>query len=644
MVVKTVHQAMSRKAVVFSSLGLALTAAYAAACSSGSSGNHAGGGASSSTGATSNNPGGGISSTTGGANSTGGVGNNASGNNPGGGDTMVGTSGANTGTPCVPMGQSLPTLPASFTGKCGICHSAYGDSANPAVPNLFNTKDDITQFTAQVRMGKDLMPPFDATAISDADIQQAFAYFKAGVPGTVESCVGKGNDLCGNGVDYTPLFVADAADTRAPIVTKDANGHLIYRGAGRVRFRHEMEPEYSTYHGHYFEGRTFGYIIDDAVAAGGSTLTVTFLPNTNQYYSAQGVNQEGGADLNLRFWKLYGHPDGNAFAGNVGGASKDVLPMDCADPKTSWQHAEVPVRSSRTTRAKPRHYLLDDQFQVEFGIFMARYSIDGTKGPPVDGGHVRNNMPLPNGCTEDGAPFNNACYSQANYYSDSFRYVVGRGTLTPFNQDCTMSVPATGSEVSGSGDCGPTGAIGQAVAAGTLKDRMGPTEAGYWWFDDAAVHAPALRHVLLADVAEHLGRKLRELRERPSGHFFPNRLRRLGLHSEVDNIVTAAEQAPYVGIAGPLYNQGQLARAATSRTTAASRRRPACRSRQSCSSWPARAKTRRPAARCRIRTTACSCKTKPPLVARPKVQARSRTPQSTASSVMARHTRCANRP
>ncbi len=124
--------------------------------------------------------------------------------------------------------------------------------------------------------------------MSDADIQQAFDYFKAGKPGTLQSCTNSGNDLCGNGVDFTPLFVADAADTREPIVKKDANGHLIYRGAGRVRFRHEMEPEFATYHGHYFEGRTFGYVIDDAVAAGGDTLTVTFLPTSKPIFQPTG--------------------------------------------------------------------------------------------------------------------------------------------------------------------------------------------------------------------------------------------------------------------------------------------------------------------------------------------------------------------
>ena len=558
MVVKSVsHRGLSKSAVVFTSLGLALTGLYAAACSSAGGGANGGNGATG-TGTSGNNPGGGIGATTGGTNGMGTSGNNPTGGmgtTTGGADPNT-VGGANTGKACVPQGQMAPMLPASFTGKCGVCHSAYGASANPAVANLFETKLTIDQFKMQVRTGKNLMPPFDATAISDADIQQVYDYFKAGTPGQVVTCPDMnggltGNDLCGNGVSFTPLFVQDANDKRDPISVKTADGHILYRGAGRVRFRHEMEPEYSTYHGHYFEGRTFAYLIDDSLPAGGTTLTLTFLPNSNQYYSAQGVNQEGGADLNLRYWKLYGHPDGNAFASNVGGASKDVLPFDCTNPMTSCNTKKY-VYTIKNNARENRPIQVGDQFQVEFGIFMARYAIDGEKGPPFDGGHVRNNTPLPGGCTENGAPYNNACYTQANYYSDSFRYVVGKGTLTPYNEDCTMSVPP-GSAISGSGDCGPNGTIAQAVKAGTIKDRMGPDPAGW---SGGLVTLPYMRQRfdmyysqmspnILGEDSENFvrGRRLFHLQ-------YDN-----GEHSEADNHVSAAEMQPYVGIAGPMYNQ-----------------------------------------------------------------------------------------
>ncbi len=541
-------QGLSRSAVVFTSLGLALSGVYAAACSStGSSGAPTGAGSSSGSGASST---GGASSTTGGTANTGG---NGVGNTAGAGST--------TGTPnmepaCVPQNTDGKTLPASFTAKCSGCHSANGESAFPAVPNLFTQLGTADEFKAQVRAGKGLMPAFDASAMSDEDVQKAYDYFKSGVPSAITVCTGAdgvntGNDLCGNGVSFTPLFTNGAATDKEPVAKKDANGHIIYRGAGRVRFRHEMEPEFATYHGHYFEGRTFGYVIDDAVAAGGDSLTITFLPNSNQFYSAQGVNQEGGADLNLRFWKLYGHPDGNAYAGNVGGASKDVNPFDCANPMTSCNTQKY-VYTVKNNQRENRKIQKGDQFQVEFGIFMARYSVDGTKGPPFDGGHVRNNMPLPDGCTLNGPPYNNKCYSQANYYSDSFRYVVGEGYLTPYNEDCTMSVPPD-SGISGSGDCGPNGTIAQAVKSGKIKERMGPGPAG--WSGGLAT-LPYLRERfdmyysqmspnVLVENAENFmrGRRLFHLNYTT------------GEHIEVDNKVSAEEMKPYVGIAGPLHNQ-----------------------------------------------------------------------------------------
>jgi CxxC motif-containing protein (DUF1111 family) len=229
-----------------------------------------------------------------------------------------------------------------------------------------------------------------------------------------------------------------------------------------------------------------------------------------------------------------------------------VLPFDCKDPKTACNTQKY-VYTVKNNQRENRKIMAGDQFQVEFGIFMARYSVDGSKGPPFDGGHVRNIMPLPNGCTLNGPPYNNACYTQANYYSDSFRYVVGKGTLTPYNEDCTMSVPPDGSEGSGTGDCGPNGAIAQLVKSGKLKDRMGPTEAGW---SGGLVTLPYMRQRfdmyysqmspnILAENSENFvqGRRLFHLQYNS------------GEHSEVDNKVPASEMAPYVGIAGPLFNQ-----------------------------------------------------------------------------------------
>src|SRR5689334_5199720 len=118
---------MAQRGITITGAGLLLAALYAAACSSaGGGGNGGPGGPNNGTAAS--QAVGGIGANTGGA-------SGVSGNNPAGG--INGTSGFPGMAPaCVPQGESAPTLPASFQGKCSVCHSAFGASANPKVPNL----------------------------------------------------------------------------------------------------------------------------------------------------------------------------------------------------------------------------------------------------------------------------------------------------------------------------------------------------------------------------------------------------------------------------------------------------------------------------------------------------------------------------
>ena len=480
----------------------------------------------------------------------------------GGSSVFMGAAGTGPNATCVPAGATGPTLPPSFYANCTACHSANGSPANPAVPNLFTKMDTQDVYTSTIRTGKAIMPPFTAAQISDADIAQIYAYFKAGVPGNAPTCVSSGGmsitpigTCSGLTVSYEPIF-ADGTSTLAPIAQVDpTTKHIIFRGAGRVRFRHEMEDTYEIYHDHYFEGRTFGYILDDSSPAGGKTITVTFLPSGNQYYSKQtnAGSQEGGADLNIRAWKLYGHPDGNAFAANAGGAANNVLPFGCAsDPNgptcDTTKYTYVINRNDR----EGRDIMVGDQLQIEFGIFLARYQLGTDQGPPVDLKHVRNILPIPGGCTENGPPFNNACYTQANYYSDSFRYVVGKGTLTPYNQDCTMSVPPGQEGAYGTG-CDANGAVAKAVAAGTILDRMGPDEPG-WSGGTATIPYIRQRHDLY--YSQMAPSTLQENAENfVQGRRLFHTDFTTGQHIEVNNELTAAEAMVHANIAGPLMNQ-----------------------------------------------------------------------------------------
>ena len=127
------------------------------------------------------------------------------------------------------------------------------------------------------------MPAFSATAISDAEVKQIYAYFKAGVPAATATCPGMGGKESANlgacsgmAISYSPLFIPTATTLKPISYVDPATKHLIFRGAGRVRFRHEMEDTFSIFHDHYFEHRTFEYILDDSIPAGGTTIMLPF--------------------------------------------------------------------------------------------------------------------------------------------------------------------------------------------------------------------------------------------------------------------------------------------------------------------------------------------------------------------------------
>ena len=538
---------------------LLLSAIIAAGCSAGSIGHSTGMAATgSSTGGST-----GVNPDTGAAGSSSGpTGAAGAGESP----TGAGGSGIVQMGSCTASGTTAATLPQSFNLMCSGCHSAFGASANKAVPNLFDytatAAGTAAAFASQVRApqnvvaGGTVMPAFTAQQISDADVSQIYAYFKGGSPGACTGASTGGKTLanlgCSNtSVTYSPVFVPQTSTSAMPISYVDpTTKHIIFRGAGRVRFRHEMEDTFAIYHDHYFENRTFAYVLDDSIPAGGTTIQVTFMPIADQFYSKQTLapQQEGGADLNIRTWKIYGGIDGNAFAGNAGGDANNVLPTNCGtDPNSAMCNTRQYTYTITRNDREARPIQMGDQLQIEFGIFLARY-------PSAVGDHVRNILPLPAGCTMNGEPYNNMCYTQANYYSDSLRYVVGKGTLTPANEDCTMSVPV-GMENAFPRpyDCSANGPLMKAIAAGTLPDRQGPDEAGW---SAGTMTQPYLRQrpdlyysqmgpAILAENVENFvgGRRL----------FHTDFT--TGQHTEVGNGITAAEAAVHANLAGPLYNQ-----------------------------------------------------------------------------------------
>lgn len=168
-----------------------------------------------------------------------------------------------------------------------------------------------------------------------------------------------------------PLFAAATA-ARA-ITTRSADGTITLEAAGRVRGRHEREKEFSPYQPRYFENRSYKFIIEDSIPAGGSTVKFTWLPNARA--SDDNV-------INFRCWYT---GEGNVFHANHG--------MERIS-STHWEFVvERNARESREIRE-------GDLLEFEFGVFLDPGTVEG----------------------------------RTSYYSDTFRYRVGSGKLTPFDE------------------------------------------------------------------------------------------------------------------------------------------------------------------------------------------------------------------
>jgi CxxC motif-containing protein (DUF1111 family) len=180
----------------------------------------------------------------------------------------------------------------------------------------------------------------------------------------------------------TPVPLFTAPPVGPAIVERRADGVIVTRGAGRVRGRHELEGTFSPYGPLYFENRSYGFVIEDSVAAGGSTIDFTYLP--------EAPVSTHGAQTNFRYFKIYG--DGNVFHSNV--------TMQRVTLQELVYTVEQNSREGRPLQP-------GDVIEFEFGVFIAG-----------------------NGEGDPGA-----IEGRTAYYSDSFRYLVGEGGLTARSAD-----------------------------------------------------------------------------------------------------------------------------------------------------------------------------------------------------------------
>lgn len=269
---------------------------------------------------------------------------------------------------------SSDAIPASFARNCAGCHSTSGALAGSA-PNLFAFDGALEQFEDHVRNGGTTMPKFDEDALSPTDVEAIFDYFEteASNDPNGQSCSGQPliGDVCSGVNDpIAPLYVQ--ADDNEPMLTENDDGSLLLRAGGRVRGRHEPEADFSPFHAQYFENRSYTFIVEDSIPAGGNTVKVTWLPIADA--SADQV-------INLRYWYT---GDGNVFHTNVG--------MERIEPLHWEWTADHNARDEREIQ-------IGDRLDFEFGVFYDPEQVEG----------------------------------RTSYYSDTFRYVVGSGKLTPFD-------------------------------------------------------------------------------------------------------------------------------------------------------------------------------------------------------------------
>ncbi len=300
------------------------------------------------------------------------------------------------GAGSVPPGSGTcgGVLPASYNTICNTCHTQSG-TANARYPDLYQFKGTLAEFTDHVRKGSAKgMAAYSAELISDVDVNAIFTYFTGGQARPVAEAV----DLGGVKPLYGPSDVINP-----PIVFKRDDGVLVTRGAGRVRGRHEgpldTNQPFMEFVADYFVARTYGFIVEDFTPMGQSKIRVTYLP----------VSMPTGG-TNFRAWKNYGN--GDVFSTNAGMTSDVQLPsllMAGKDMAMGYDKAFAPYAriQQQTTTSNTRDgspIVAGQLFEFEFGIF----NDPGAIQPPG---------------------------SRTNYYTDTFRYQVGKGGVTANNPD-----------------------------------------------------------------------------------------------------------------------------------------------------------------------------------------------------------------
>jgi CxxC motif-containing protein (DUF1111 family) len=295
-------------------------------------------------------------------------------------------------TAAPPVSTCGASLPAAFVTICSGCHTVNG-APNSRYPDLYAFMGTAMDMKTKVRMGGNGMAAYSAMLISDGDLDLVYKFFTTSKR--------TGLDAISLG-DVKPLFTATDA-VNPPIVFKRDDGALITRGAGRVRGRHEgpldTNQPFMEFVADYFLSRTYGWIVEDFTPLGQAHVRVTYLP----------ISMPTGG-TNFRAWKMYGN--GDVFTNNGGMKSDVQMPSIMVNgqemtanyptkfaPFARIQQAETTMNGRTNMPVAP-----GDLFEFEFGIFNDAGAIQ----PPG---------------------------SRTNYYTDTYRYQVGKGGVTSNNPD-----------------------------------------------------------------------------------------------------------------------------------------------------------------------------------------------------------------
>jgi CxxC motif-containing protein (DUF1111 family) len=332
-----------------------------------------------------------------------------------------------------PSGACGGVLPGSYTTLCSGCHTASG-AANSRYPDLYQFKGTLATFTNQVRMGGGLMAAYSTALIPDADIAAIFTYFT-----TSTRAAAKLPDLGG----VVPLFSPSDAVNPPIVFTRSTDGALITRGAGRVRGRHEKQLSFAPFLENYFDNRTYGFIIEDWTVVGKQQIRLTYLPISMP-------DHDGNRITNLRSWK----EQGNNATFEANNYAVDIMAADIpATPPIMTPTGPFAFQQQRTettmTIPGDRTMTVGQNYEFEIGVFI-----------------------LPSALTTPG--------SRDSYYTDTFRYQIGIGGLTPNNMDYAAAPGPI-----------PNARLGGDTTIAWLLDNAGqggPQGEEYMYFDEFALN------------------------------------------------------------------------------------------------------------------------------------------------------------